>query len=439
MRCTRTMGVYNRYDAMKLMGFDEFICQSTFLTNTPSYGVWPCDSSLYDETFDVLNETAGSDFCYLATMESHGSYNYDMEHGDWFINDFSSESEQYLNTYFNVLSDADKALGEFLDKLSNWDEPTVVLFFGDHIPSLGEKTYQEIAFDTASPEGFMTPYFIWSNYGLTVKHENMPIQRLGAHTLTQLGLNSDPYLSLIEHTAAGSDEAQIASDLLAYDLLYGKQHYLEITGQDLSNPNYRIGHEVELESAEVFQIEGTLFIVPNGRNLSICSDLVINDHAYPLSNSGLGWRAAVPVDALPADGAEFQIAVRIRDSKDTVISQSNEISVVIDQETAKQAGDAKKQGLENSLIIDSIYPGTEITSEMLKPDGSLDIGVSSPEIAATTVIYADGVELHTFYGDTFISATIPAEMMLDGTVEVQLFNRILQKYSDAVVLQVWHE
>ena len=122
------MGVYNRYDAMKLMGFDEFICQSTFLTNTPSYGVWPCDSSLYDETFDVLNETAGSDFCYLATMESHGSYNYDMEHGDWFINDFSSESEQYLNTYFNVLSDADKALGEFLDKLSNWDEPTVVLF-----------------------------------------------------------------------------------------------------------------------------------------------------------------------------------------------------------------------------------------------------------------------------------------------------------------------
>ena len=142
---------------------------------------------------------------------------------------------------------------------------------------------------------------------------------------------------------------------------------------------------------------------------------------------------------MPADGAEFQIAVRIRDSKDTVISQSNEISVVIDQETAKQAGDAKKQGLENSLIIDSIYPGTEITSEMLKPDGSLDIGVSSPEIAATTVIYADGVELHTFYGDTFISATIPAEMMLDGTVEVQLFNRILQKYSDAVVLQVWHE
>ena len=76
---------------------------------------------------------------------------------------------------------------------------------------------------------------------------------------------------------------------------------------------------------------------------------------------------------------------------------------------------------------------------MLKPDGSLDIGVSSPEIAATTVIYADGDELHTFYGDTFISATIPAEMMLDGTVEVQLFNRILQKYSDAVVLQVWHE
>lgn len=72
------------------------------------------------------------------------------------------------------------------------------------------------------------------------------------------------------------------------------------------------------------------------------------------------------MDALPADGAEFQIAVRIRDSKDTVISQSNEISVVIDQETAKQAGDAKKQGLENSLIIDSIYPGTEITSEMLK-------------------------------------------------------------------------
>lgn len=77
---------------------------------------------------------------------------------------------------------------------------------------------------------------------------------------------------------------------------------------------------------------------------------------YPLSNSGLGWSAAVPVDALPADGAEFQIAVRIRDSKDTVISQSNEISVVIDQETAKQAGDAKKQGLENSLIMIAFIP-----------------------------------------------------------------------------------
>jgi hypothetical protein len=64
-------------------------------------------------------------------------------------------------------------LKKLVDYFSRVAEPTVILFFGDHQPSLGSPGYelmQRIGYvaDNTTPEGILalqsTPYLIWNNF-----------------------------------------------------------------------------------------------------------------------------------------------------------------------------------------------------------------------------------------------------------------------------------
>ncbi len=314
---------YNRYDAMRLLGFDDFICLSA-MDNTPGvYGAFFEDAALYRETAALMAETDGADFCYVATMETHGGYGYDMEDGNWFGNDFTGETRQCLNTYFSILHHADSALGAFLDELAAWDEPVVVVYFGDHIPSLGASVFAETQFDVTQPEGFLTPYFIWSNYGLTAADQDMPLCRLGAYTLSLLGLNDDPYLRLADASLSDdvTDEKDRNRDLIAYDLLHGDQHYLALEGIEAANDGYRVGHALRMDSIEATRVDDHYSLAIRGDHLTDKYVLAVNEKEYPLAYDGEVYRAYIPTQDLSNTG-EYRAEVLVKDSYGNVINRS---------------------------------------------------------------------------------------------------------------------
>ena len=109
-------------------------------------------------------------------MQNHQPYNA-MDPADIQIKvtspDLSEPALTALTTYTQGLYDADQMLGELADYIDQRERPTVVVFFGDHLPTLGSNylAYRESGLfdptDVLTPEEleqvYSTPYVIYSN------------------------------------------------------------------------------------------------------------------------------------------------------------------------------------------------------------------------------------------------------------------------------------
>ena len=103
-------------------------------------------------------------------MQNHMPYtkktyeNYDIQITN---NANLTKTELYeLNQYIQGVYDADKAYGELVEYLKGQTEPTILVIFGDHLPSLGS-TYSTFLKNGINGINFYTtPYQIWANYNI---------------------------------------------------------------------------------------------------------------------------------------------------------------------------------------------------------------------------------------------------------------------------------
>ena len=75
----------------------------------------------------------------------------------------------------------DNFIGQLTETLSNYDEPVVLVMYGDHIPAI-DMTED----DLASRNLYGTEYVIWSNFGLDGDDEDMYSYQLAAHVTEML-------------------------------------------------------------------------------------------------------------------------------------------------------------------------------------------------------------------------------------------------------------
>ena len=79
-----------------------------------------------------------------------------------------------LEVYLEGVRDGDAMLGRLTEYFSKQHEPVVLVFFGDHLPYLGDNQlgYSELGMEVAIPENdrinvlcsYETPYVIWANH-----------------------------------------------------------------------------------------------------------------------------------------------------------------------------------------------------------------------------------------------------------------------------------
>ena len=83
----------------------------------------------------------------------------------------SEEAETLLQVYVEGARDADAMLGRLWRYFQTQEEPVVLVFWGDHLPYLGDNmlAYRELGLDAAAahPEDpfspYKTPFVIWAN------------------------------------------------------------------------------------------------------------------------------------------------------------------------------------------------------------------------------------------------------------------------------------
>ncbi|MFQ6880426.1 MAG: LTA synthase family protein [Oscillospiraceae bacterium] len=316
---------YSRANAFSMMGFDTFQSKEMLdITDYTPLGSWPTDDILVGATIDAMASTDTPDFIYTITVETHGNYPTEDILGDTAAIDVTCDgkTEELTNQwkyYINMLYNMDDFMREYTEALDATGEPTLVIFFGDHLPTMG-LTEDEVA----THDLFQTKYVTWNNFGMSKEDMDLTTYQLVAEYLDRLGIHEGTMghyhqYEMDQGVKAGSLEYMHGLELLQYDLLYGKRY--AYNGVDLyPATDLEMGvKDVVIDRAYYFN--NRLYIY--GDNFTKWSDIYVNGEKISTryeSGQVLSTSASNVKDG-------DTIVVNQVGSSDTIFRSSNEYTV----------------------------------------------------------------------------------------------------------------
>ena len=151
------------------MGFDQFLDISDF-TGAERYRNMVSDKATYDKIIEQLKSDDAPQFIFDVTMQNHGGYDTGVLSPDLVtqrtVVDYDNPR---LDEYLALIDISDRALEEFVEELSELNRPVVLVFFGDHQPSIA--SYYNNWLMTNDPDELTheerartTDYLIYANY-----------------------------------------------------------------------------------------------------------------------------------------------------------------------------------------------------------------------------------------------------------------------------------
>ena len=227
---------YSRANAFSMMGFDTFQSKEMLdITEYTPLGSWATDDILVQSTVDALDSTETPDFVYTITVEAHGDYPTYQVVEDPAIKvtckDQTEEKRLSWEYYINQLHSVDEFMRDYIAALDARGEDTLVIMFGDHLPTMG-LTEEEIA----TGDLFQTKYITWNNFDMEKEDADLTSYQLVAEYLNRLGIHQGTMTNyhqnyMAKGIPAGSEEYMKPLEALQYDLLYGKRYAYD--GKDL--------------------------------------------------------------------------------------------------------------------------------------------------------------------------------------------------------------
>ena len=196
---------WNRVECYQNMGFDAFLDQE-FYEGSEELRNYVSDEADYQKLIQVVEAKENPEdklFIFNVTMQNHGGYEgtYDnFEQEVWLTGQYEGKYPK-TDQYLSLMKRSDQAFQYLVEYFSRIDEPTMIVMFGDHQPSVEDEFYDDIAGMPSSEitvqEHLMwyeTPFIIWTNYSMP--SEDMG--RLGAvylssEVLWRANLEMTPY------------------------------------------------------------------------------------------------------------------------------------------------------------------------------------------------------------------------------------------------------
>lgn len=199
-------------------------------------------------------------FIHAVTMQNHSGYNAKNYPQEELVkitsapDGISQETLSQLQDFATGIREADEMLGTLVDYFSKVDEPTIIVFWGDHYNTIGkgyelyEKTGYIAPGDTSSPNLHGTPLVIWSNYydkpvdlGTVAAYDISPVmmdlyglekplmfeflsQEMDVFRARSRGITVNPDGSFSEQMTPEQEQWFDDHWLLQYDMMFGKQY-----------------------------------------------------------------------------------------------------------------------------------------------------------------------------------------------------------------------
>lgn len=308
---------YDRRHIYANLGFDTFTSLEYMQNVTYNSLGWAQDNILTNEIFKALKSTNEQDFIYTVTVQTHGKYPTTLEDPNDYnitVSGATSDAQESQLTYYaDQMHKTDAFLGNLISALSNYDEPTIVVAYGDHLPTIG--LTEE---DLKGNDLYQTPYIVWSNYGFTMDSQNLYAYQLASDVMKNIGID-DGYINQLHQTRNSNPDYQQDLNALQYDMLYGSQ---EIFGG--TNPYQPTDIKLGINDITItdLQTESNGFYI-HGKNFTPFSQVVVGNDIVKTQriSDTLLW---VPISSShPKDGET--ICVSQVTSKGTILSSSNSI------------------------------------------------------------------------------------------------------------------
>lgn len=264
--------LYRRAEVMPALGFEHVIFSDDFEVPVNFSGLYVSDRTLVNEVIDRFEnrESDAPVFMQITTMENHQPYTaekYSYSSGlDYTCESLNDSEREVLDALLTGLNHADAALGELVDYFESCGEPVMIVFYGDHLPSMTLSDASTLYSTLGSvptvdslqwtpdelKEMLSTDYLIWTNYETEPEADCAESSvLLGANVFARAGLDRSPYFHWLSETASrdyllsrprlfvaadGTAEAEVPADgaqtldaqrMMQYDLVYGEQKLLK--------------------------------------------------------------------------------------------------------------------------------------------------------------------------------------------------------------------
>ena len=166
------------------------------------------DQSDYEELYRITDEELGDrTFIFNVTMQNHSSYAQGWNNLSKTITlpEEQRAADTTAEQYLSLIKASDDALRELIEHYQQSEEPTMIVFFGDHQPPLKNAFYEQLYGKPLSQrttqevmKQYITPFFVWTNYDIEEREDVILSPNfLGVLTAQMAGLPLTGYMNFL--------------------------------------------------------------------------------------------------------------------------------------------------------------------------------------------------------------------------------------------------
>ncbi|GAA3407629.1 LTA synthase family protein [Paenibacillus hodogayensis] len=346
---------FNSDKVYENFGFAQYIPLEFF---DPVYeGPYIADNEVAKLIIRQTGKSKQPQFVFANTMENHFHY-YPGKFAENTIQvegDFSSDTRGMLETYAQGAQDADNMLRTLVEHYREQSEPTMIVFFGDHLPYLGDdyKAYRDAKWITGDNDPnfldkmYRTPVVVWNNYLSEPKEKlDMSPAFLGPYVLNKANIPGTYYTQFLSDLYKRSpvippknyyarmkvSEMDMKQyEMLQYDILFGDRYAYGDLKNKIVNPDYFLGLgpiEIDRVTPDALKKGSETEITVTGQNIPALAKVFAAGKALETRSNPEGTLSAkVPPEALK--GGKSVIQVKVLDSKNIVVGQSNTVTLQV--------------------------------------------------------------------------------------------------------------
>lgn len=263
---------YSRAKVFNNIGFDTYTSKEFMNILQFTENGWAKDEILVQHIMESMDTTEQQDFVFCVSLQGHGEYPEEKVIYAPTIKVEGIEDEAQKNRweyYVNQVYGMDNFAADLVEAVEKRNEPTVIVFYGDHLPTMGLK-----AEDLKSRYLYNTNYVIWDNIGLKKEDRNIPSYQIISDVFERLDIHSGTIFNYHQQRRQTKKYMEDL-ELLQYDMLYGNQFVYQGKAMPVKTPHMTMGiKDVYLKEIVPHLNEGYSLY---GENLTRASKIFVNN------------------------------------------------------------------------------------------------------------------------------------------------------------------